>query len=246
MRWKNGYVIALMSLSMNALAMTDMERQYVERMVTGGPMSVRESADYMYHAGTTDQEVLDVAAEVLAQGYRKAEASDAMAWVCKVLGNSGSGRYKQLLDQVAKEGDRRLQRHCTKAADGLSASGSSYQAGSVDLAKYRAGAGGSSTATTAKPAATSQPAAGGAISFEQIKVGMSMEQVASIIGQPTAMTSHITGKAFNPFNVTGRDSSRQVALYKGVGRIEYSNSSAYTSVYRVINIIANPNESGYP
>ncbi len=242
MRWKNGYAIVCMSLSMNALAMTDMERQYVERMVTGGPMSVRESADYMYHAGTTDQEVLDVAAEVLAQGYRKGEASDAMAWVCKVLGNSGNGRYKSLLEQVGKEGDRRLQRHCSKAADGLSASGASYQAGSVDLAKYRA----SPTAAAAKPVAVQQQAAGGAVSFEQIKVGMSMEQVASIIGQPTAMTSHITGKAFNPFNVTGKDSTRQVALYKGVGRIEYSNSSAYTSVYRVINIIANPNESGYP
>lgn len=246
MKWKNGYVIAGMLLSANALAMTDIEKQYVDRMVNGGPTSIREAADYMYHAGTSDQEVLDVAAEVLAQGYRRSDASDPNAWVCKALGNSRNGRYKALLEQVAKDGDRRLQRHCSKAAEGLpAATGDGYQAGTIDLAKYRAGL--AASAPAAKPA-TAAPAAGtgGAVTFDQVKVGMSMEQVASIIGQPTAMTSHITGKAFNPFNVTGKDSARQVALYKGVGRIEYSNSSAYTSVFRVINIVVNPNESGYP
>ncbi|MFT3929532.1 MAG: hypothetical protein QM709_04450 [Spongiibacteraceae bacterium] len=245
MRQKIGLLIVGLSLSMGASAMSDMEKQYVERMVSGGPMSVREAADYMYNAGTTDQEALDVAAEVLAQGYRRAEASDAMAWVCKVLGNSGNGRYKPLLEQVAKEGDRRLQRHCSKAADNLSAGAAAYQVGSVDLAKYRAGA--APSAGNATAAKSVQPAAaGGSGSIADVKVGMSMEQVVSILGQPTAMTSYVTGKAFNPFNVTGKDSHRQVGLYKGIGRVEYGNSSAYTSTMRVVNIVANPNESGYP
>jgi len=42
--------------------------------------------------------VLDVAPEALAQGYHKntdlEPYADAMAWVCRALGNSGNGRYK--------------------------------------------------------------------------------------------------------------------------------------------------------
>jgi len=36
------------------------------------------------------------------------------------------------------------------------------------------------------------------------------------------------------------------ALYKGKGRIVFSNSSRYAPVWRVIEIIRDPSESGYP
>jgi len=68
----------------------------------------------------------------------------------------------------------------------------------------------------------------------------------SLIGEPTATTSRMTGKAFRPFNFSGKDNVRMYALYKGVGRLVLSNTSAYTSTYRVIEVIADTTETGFP
>lgn len=72
-----------------------------------------------------------------------------------------------------------------------------------------------------------------------------MQQVYSIIGPPTSTNSHITGKAFIPFNFRGKDSYRSIAHYKGQGRIVFSNSSAYSSDQRVLEVQVDPNESGF-
>jgi hypothetical protein len=224
-------------------------QRYVDQLVKGGPVSIRDAASSIYHTGMKDQEVLDVAAEVLAQSYQHPNGNshlDALAWVCRALGASGNGRYKALLQQVADAGNRKLSKHCGGAADDLpAAAGPSYQPGSVDLAAYRNGTqpGASSAKAAAAPAAAT--AAGGG-SFAQVKQGMSMEEVNALIGPATAMTSHITGKQFIPFNFRGKDTVRQVGLYKGKGRIIYSQDSAYTSVFRVMEIVNDPNESGYP
>jgi hypothetical protein len=74
---------------------------------------------------------------------------------------------------------------------------------------------------------------------------MSMDEVFAFIGQPTATTSRITGKAWAPF-YHGGDTARMFALYKGKGRIVFSNSSRYAPVWRVIDIVNDPSESGYP
>ena len=74
---------------------------------------------------------------------------------------------------------------------------------------------------------------------------MSMEEVFALIGQPTATTSRITGKAWAPFYYGG-DTTRMFALYKGKGRIIFSNASRYTPVWRVIEVVSDPAESGYP
>src|SRR3546814_16993855 len=74
---------------------------------------------------------------------------------------------------------------------------------------------------------------------------MSMQQVYSIIGPPTSTNSHITGKAFIPFNFRGKDSYRSIAHYKGQGRIVFSNSSAYSSDQRALEVHMDPNASGF-
>jgi hypothetical protein len=57
-------------------------------LVQGGPVSIREAAQSIYHSGYRETETLEVAAEVLLQKYRTASDSstaDALAWVCKAL-----------------------------------------------------------------------------------------------------------------------------------------------------------------
>jgi hypothetical protein len=126
-----------------------------------------------------------------------------------------------------------------------------FQPGSVDLANYKDGG-------SAQRVATPPPAAAGAraakptssgkrvVDFSEIHEGMSQNEVEDMIGPPSATTGHMTGKAFAPFNYRGKDTVRMYALYKGVGRIVYSNDSRYSGVYRVREVLPDPNESGYP
>lgn len=61
--------------------------------------------------------------------------------------------------------------------------------------------------------------------LQKVTLGMSESDVQAILGPPSNVSSHITGKQFNPFNVTGRDTMRVVYHWKGVGRVEFSQGS---------------------
>lgn len=232
----------------SAWALDEVGTRYVKMFANGGPSSIRSAAESIFNTGNTDQDVLDAAAETLLVNYQKNPTSetwaDASAWLCRALGNSGNARYQPVLAEVAsKAPGRKIKRYCERAAGDLPKSGGTpYVAGSFDLSKYKEGADG---AVAAAPAAGAAPAAAGQ-GFAVVKEGMSKEEVESLIGHPTAVTSHITGKQFRPFNFRGADTHRIVALYKGVGRIIYSNSSAYTSTYRVLEVVPDSSESGYP
>lgn len=240
--------LALGCTAMQAQALDPSGKRYVDQLVQGGPVSIRDAAQSIYHSGYRDQEVLDVAAEVLLQRYRTATdntTADAMAWTCKALGNSGNGRYKAVLDEVvANSGNRKLDRHCSSAAGNLPAGGSAYRAGSVSLDAYRSGQGRPAAGSAAAPAAPAVPQGTG--TFEHVRTGMSMDEVNALLGTPSATYSHQTGKAWIPFNFKGKDVARIVALYKGKGRIIFSQESVYSSVWRVMEVQPNPSETGYP
>lgn len=241
--------LTLAGTAMQAQALDASGQRYVNQLVQGGPVSIRDAAQSIYHSGYRDTETLDVAAEVLLQKYRTASDStsaDALAWVCKALGISGNGRYKPVLDEVvANSNNSKLDRHCEKAADSLSPGGAAYTAGSVNLDAYRNGKGqpaSNAPAAVAPAAAVAQ----GSGSFSDIRTGMSMDEVNALLGAPSATSSHQTGKAWIPFNFKGKDVARVVALYKGKGRITFSQESVYANVWRVMEVTNNPNESGYP
>ncbi|MGL4316205.1 MAG: hypothetical protein ACRCTL_06285 [Pseudomonas sp.] len=243
-----GYAFALAAAlacaALPAQAVDATGQRYIDQLLQGGPVSVSQAAQSIYHTGYRDQEVLDVAAEVLAQKYRGATSNseaDAYAWVCKALASSGNGRYKALLSQVAEADNGKLQRHCSKAAGSLSAGASSYAPGSVNLERYRSGA-----VTSAQPAAQAAAPVQGKGSFSSVVVGMSMDEVNALIGAPSATYTHQTGKAWIPFNFKGKDVARVVNLYKGQGRITFSQESVYAQVWRVLEVQVNPNETGYP
>jgi hypothetical protein len=241
-------------VAVNAWGLDEAGTRYVKMLANGGPSSMRSAAESIYNTGNTDQDVLDAAAEALLTNYRKNPTSetyaDSMAWLCRALGNSNNARYQPVVAEVAKNAEsRKLKKHCDRAAGDLpKAGGTAYVAGSFDLTKFKEGAAGAAPVATA--AAGAAPAAGAPAAagkgFSVVKEGMSKEEVESLIGVPTAVTSHITGNAFRPFNFKGSDTHRVIALYKGVGRIIYSNSSAYTSTYRVVEIVEDSSESGYP
>ncbi len=242
---------AMLLLAGAASAMDESMQRYAQMLASGGVSSVQRGAEEIVNQGISDQELLDVAAEVLAQNYNKNTTGEtyvnSMAWVCRALGESGNGRYKALLDDVAdKAGARKVKKHCTKGSRNLPSGAAPYAVGSVNLDNYKSGAvAGSAPATAAAPAAGA-PTPSRDVDFSKIRTGMSMEEVESLIGPPTAMNSRMTGNAWRPFNFSGKDTVRSYALYKGVGRLVLSNTSAYSSGSRVIEIVNDPTETGYP
>jgi hypothetical protein len=138
-------------------ALTEGEKGYVDQLVNGGPITIRSVSQNIYNTGNTNTEVLDVAAEVLLEKYPRAgdaDAVDAMAWLCRALGNSGNSRYRPVLEQVEndKSAHRKLRGHCEKGAESLPREVSKgYVPGTVNLAKLRNPA----AAPAASPAAPS-------------------------------------------------------------------------------------------
>jgi hypothetical protein len=245
-----GSLTCILGFMPTASALDEAGQRYVKMFANGGPTSIRNAAESIFNTANNDQEVLDAAAETLAQNFRKNPGSethaDANAWLCKALGNSGNGRYKALLTEVTEQAQgKKLRKHCNNAADNLPKGVAPYAVGSFNLAQYKEGAPANAQAA-AKPAAQGAAPSAAGKGFSVVKEGMSKEEVESLIGMPTATRAHITGKQFKPFNFRGKDVHRIVALYKGIGSIVYSNSSAYSATYTVLEVINDSSESGYP
>jgi outer membrane protein assembly factor BamE (lipoprotein component of BamABCDE complex) len=263
--------MALLASASSLAALDEAEKMYMDRLLKGSWVSLRDVAQSLYNTGNTNTEILDVTAETLLERYPRAgedrDAVDAVAWMCRALGASGNSRYRPVLDRVEhdKSVHRKARGHCEKAAKGLPKEVSNpYVAGTVNLeqlrnppppppppapaAKGKKGAKKVAAAPAAQPAAPAPaaPAEAKKVDFSVIKEGMSQQEVDALIGQPTAQTQRMTGKQWQPFNFGARDLQRLYYLYKGVGRIEFSMKSGYEGVFRVIKISPDPAETGYP
>jgi len=261
--------------SANAFAALDeAEKGYVDRLLKGGWPSLRGVADSIYSTGNTNTEVLDVLAQTLLEKYPRSgedrDAVDAVAWMCKALGQTGNSRYRPVLEHVAddKVMHRRGRGHCEKAAKSLPKEVSNgYVAGTVNLELLRnpppppppppapvkgkkgakpaaAAAAAPAAAPAAVPAAA--PAAAKKVDFDVVKEGMSQAEVDNLIGPPTSTSTRMTGKQWQPFNFGAKDLQRLYYMYKGVGRIEFTMKSGYEGVFRVFKITPDPAETGYP
>jgi len=246
--------------AMSANALDQSGERYAKMLASGGPGTIGSAGEDIFSTAYSDPEVLDLAAQVLSELYLKnpdtREYADATSWLCKALGNSGKGRYRPLLEQVSKADiHRRTRKYCDKAADNLpKGAADPFQPGSVDVSRYKEGGAAYAKGPAAKPVPVkgSAPAAAAAsappkkVDFSLVKEGMSLQEVDDILGPPTNQTTYMTGKQFQPFNFGAKDVQRMKYLYKGVGHIVFSLKSAYNGVYRVIEIVPDPNESGYP
>lgn len=220
------------------------DKRYIDQLTRGGNISIKQAAQSIYNTGEADTEVLDVAAEVLLQRYPTASNNDidTLAWVCRALGNSRNGRYTSTLQEVAdSNAHKKLRKYASKALKELGgAQGEQYQKGSVDIAALRE-SGAKESAPASKKVATSSGEQG----LDIILVGMSLQEVYDLIGHPTATTSYQTGKAWIPFNFAAKDVARTLLLYKGKGRVICSHDG-YSSASRVLEVIIDPGENGYP
>ena len=247
--------LALICIAGHAWALDSSGQRYTTMLASGGPGTINNAAQDIFNTGMKDPEVLDVAAQVLVDIEPKTllsrDFADAAAWLCKALGISGSGRYKAVLESVVKADiNRKTRSHCDKAADMLPKGATdSFVPGSVNVDSYKEGGKGKPVAAAkSAPAAAAKaaPTSNKPVDFSLIKEGMSQQEVDSLIAPPTATSTRMTGKQFQPFNFGARDLQRLNYLYKGVGHIEFSMKSGYNGVFRVIAIVPDPNETGYP
>jgi hypothetical protein len=90
---------------------------------------------------------------------------------------------------------------------------------------------------------TGVPAAGS--KFAKLKIGMSREEVFSMVGYPTFQGAYATGKAWIPF-YHGSDRVRWEAVYNGQGRLIFSQQAGWggSSSFYLTWIIHSANEGG--
>jgi len=63
--------------------------------------------------------------------------------------------------------------------------------------------------------------------FRNLEIGMSVAEVARILGSPTDQGAYLTGQAFNPFHF-GTGKSRYEMVYKNQGRLIFDSPSPYS------------------
>ncbi len=238
-----GLGFALFLTTVSVQAASQVGQHYIDRLSSGGPVTVRDVAKSISQTGIDEVEVLDALAERVWRDHKKEGASqvDATSWGIVALGNSGNSRYQSLIKEIADTTPfKKVKKHAQKSLKKLkNGSVEQYKPGTVNLTA-------ATTSKKAAPAPAKKANNGKNVALSEIRVGMSMQEVESLAGPATSSHSHITGKAFNPFNVVGKDAHRMIYYYKGQGRVVFSNQSAYTSTYRVSDVILDADESGYP
>jgi hypothetical protein len=227
-----------------AQALSPAGENQIKALTLGGPSSIKNTAESIFRVGSAEVEVSDTLAEIVLQNYTNGDRQyiDAVAWSAKALGKTGNARYRSTLTEVLeKSGNKKLNKHVAGALKMLpETSADQYVKGTVNLQAKR------EEAAAAIPAPTNTTGTGTLNKITAAVPGMSMEEVYALCGTPTATTSHITGKQFRPFNFKGGDDVRTYALYKGQGKIVFNQESRYTTTWKVLEVIIDPNETGYP
>jgi hypothetical protein len=255
-------IIVVLMIAIPAMAVSPKGEQYVNQIVGGDSTSMRQAAQSIYNNEFKERVVLDVLAEKLIQTYNDTDSTtmDAVAWACKALGRSGNVRYRNILNTVNDNAKKYKVRKYAKQSLKMMPDGKAkypYKKGSVNLAAMKKRLEKGQPALTTKRKSKSKKSkkkkpVEQKIEEEEIKTsissirkGMSLQEVISITGSPTSTSSRVTGKTLNPFYY-GSDHARLIHLYKGQGRVLYSQKASYSNVWRVIEVQLNPGEKGYP
>ncbi|WP_051361918.1 hypothetical protein [Solimonas soli] len=216
----------------------------LEQIRSGSPGGIRAASQNIEAAHAAPIEVTDALAEMLLKNQTQNSNSfvDALSWACKALAATGNKRYYTTLKQIDDnaQAHKKTRKYCGNAAEALGgADGEQYAPGMAasSVAAPAAKGGGAAAVTTAGD--------GSFKPITEVKPEMSQQQAFAIAGPPTSSNAHVTGKAWIPFNFKGSDSYRTIAHYKGQGRIIFSNTSAYSTGQRVLEVQIDPNETGY-
>lgn len=230
----------------SALALDATEQNYVSMLTSGSMSSVKVAAQDIYNSSEDNQVVLDYLAEVLLQNYSNATMGDidTLSWAAKALGKSRNPRYRDTLSSIANSSaNKKLRKYASQSLENLTDSTvPQYKRGGVSLTKKSSGA----STSSRNHHASAAPSTGAGQPLSAVTKGMSMAQAYALVGEPTSSTGHVTGKAWIPFNFKGSDTARQYSLYKGRGRIIFTNRSYYDHTWQVYEVQIDANEPGYP
>ncbi len=244
------FIVAMLIPAVPALAVSPAGERYINQIVGGGSSSLRQASQSMYNTEFTERAVLDVLAEKLLQSYNNTGnvGVDSIARACKALGRSGDIRYKNVLAEVSKQAEnRKVQKYAKQSLKRMPKGKAEepYEQGSVNLVKMRKKLSKGQSSVSSGQQSSKKQSKQSKHSLSVITKGMSLQETVDLIGEPTSSTSHITGKTFNPFYY-GSDHARLVYLYKGRGRILFSQRSSYSNTWRVMEVQIDPTEPGYP
>ena len=88
-------------------AINSEQAKFLRMLGSNNVQDQRDAARLFIRAGASDPVVLDAVEKALLRGYKQDSPDrnhiDAMAWLCKALGASGSARYKSTLSAVASD-----------------------------------------------------------------------------------------------------------------------------------------------
>lgn len=241
---KKQFLVLWLTFASSAFALDASEQRHVDMLTQGGIGSLKQASQEMFNSGETNPAVLDLVAESLLQHYGTATQGDidGLSWAAKALGKSGNARYHSTLAEVAEKADnKKLRKYADQALDQVGdANGTQYQRGMASLK------GGKHAQSQVSGKEEKRQSTSGSKGLEAVTKGMSMSEAYALAGEPTSTTGHVTGKAWIPFNFRGADTSRQYSLYKGKGRIIFTNSSYYDHSWHVLEVQIDPKEGGYP
>jgi hypothetical protein len=232
----------------SAWALSQVDASYADKLANGGSSTIRAVASNLVSVQGVDPEVYDVAAEVLLRDYQKSSLQpatiDALAWVTKALMASEDSRYLGVLQEVKENASHKKLRKYGKSTYSklkkrASKSSPSYSKGMVKLSSYKP------RKRNSNSRSSSSADNGEMLSISKIRVGMAAGEVYELCGRPTSEAANITGKAFNPFNFSGKGKVKTSLLYEGQGTVVLENTSAYTAGRRVVEVILDTYESGY-
>ena len=109
------------------VAVTTSVDDALELLQDDDPRSLRHAAQDLLAQPSISVQSLDIVANAIAanRSVKGDETGDSLAWLCKVLGKSGNGRYRPFLEQTASSAaDSTLRRYAEAAAKALPAPGS--------------------------------------------------------------------------------------------------------------------------
>lgn len=105
-------------------------------VLAGDLSSLKQATKEIVANGVQNQEISDILAEILINNHSNAsgEQIDTFAWVAKAIGQSQSGRYATILNEIEKNNSNRKLRKYAKRArkDHGNAQGEQYKQGMVD------------------------------------------------------------------------------------------------------------------
>src|SRR5262245_55200805 len=86
---------------------------------------------------------------------------------------------------------------------------------------------------SASPARTVEAPPPASSPLSKVQVGMSTREVENLLGAPTDENAYVTGKAFIPWHF-GPDHTRRAYFYKGMGRVVFKQTGAFSGNYQVM------------